>query len=93
MQPWYLTWGLVLLAAADGGRSARRIMVISIVASFLVLPAGPSLGEVIFSRGYEPLFAKTLAALTVLVAIGFSAEWRQSWHNRRQLLDKLRTSR
>ena len=83
MQPWYLTWALVLLAAADGGRSGHRIVFVSVLMSFLVLPAGPSLGNAIFHGGYQATMAKTAAVLVVLIAIGFSAEWRETWQNRR----------
>jgi hypothetical protein len=82
MQPWYLTWALVLLAAADGGRSGHRIVIVSVLMSFLVLPAGPSLGNAIFHIGYKTTMAKTAAVLVVLVAIGFSSEWRQTLQNR-----------
>jgi hypothetical protein len=85
MQPWYLTWALVLLAAADGGRSGRRIVVVSVLMSFLVLPAGPSLGNAIFHGGYQATMVKTAAVLVALIAVGFSAEWRETWQNRRVL--------
>lgn len=83
MQPWYLTWGLVLLAAAEGGRPGRRIVAVSVLMSFLVLPAGPSLGTVIFHEGYQTPMAQTLAVLVLLVLVGFSAELRRSWRKRR----------
>lgn len=43
-QPWYLTWGLLLVAAAVGGRHSRWFVVLSVIMAFATLPIGPGLG-------------------------------------------------
>ena len=40
VQPWYLSWGLVVLAAVATGRVRTLIVGSSIVAAFIGLPAG-----------------------------------------------------
>jgi alpha-1,6-mannosyltransferase len=37
VQPWYLVWGIAILAAAYGARSASGIVLLTTVASFLGL--------------------------------------------------------
>lgn len=43
-QPWYLTWGLMLLAATSAGERNRGLVTSCVVAMFVVLPIGPQLG-------------------------------------------------
>jgi alpha-1,6-mannosyltransferase len=45
VQPWYLTWGLVLMAAAVAGDACRLLVGVSAVLVFLTLPGGPLLGQ------------------------------------------------
>jgi hypothetical protein len=42
VQPWYLLWGVVVLAAAVGARAATALAVASLVLCLLVLPSGRS---------------------------------------------------
>ncbi len=46
-QPWYLTWGLMLLAASTAGERNRGLVVGCAAATFVVLPIGPQLGLVL----------------------------------------------
>ncbi len=46
-QPWYLTWGLMLLAATSAGERNRGLITGCVVAMFVVLPIGPQLGLVV----------------------------------------------
>ena len=46
-QPWYLTWGLMLLAATSAGERNRGLITGCVVAMFVVLPIGPQLGLVL----------------------------------------------
>lgn len=43
-QPWYLTWGLLLLAATSAGERNRGYVALCASAAFVVLPVGPQLG-------------------------------------------------
>jgi hypothetical protein len=43
-QPWYLTWGIMLVAAASAGQRNRTLVTGCAVAAFVVLPVGPQLG-------------------------------------------------
>ncbi len=49
-QPWYLTWGLVLLAATTAGERNRALVAACAAAVFVVLPMGPQLGLVVLDR-------------------------------------------
>ncbi|MGH9304673.1 MAG: polyprenol phosphomannose-dependent alpha 1,6 mannosyltransferase MptB, partial [Acidimicrobiales bacterium] len=40
VQPWYLVWGIILLAPVAEGRTRAAIIVLSVVSSFLGLPGG-----------------------------------------------------
>lgn len=62
-QPWYLTWGLVLLAATTGGERNRAFIVGCAVALFAVLPMGPQLGLVLLDN--SSLTQLVLAALVL----------------------------
>ncbi len=42
-QPWYLLWGLMLLAPTSAGARNRSFVAISAMASLVVLPTGPQL--------------------------------------------------
>lgn len=49
-QPWYLTWGLLLMAAATAGERNRWLVTGCAVAAFVVLPVGPQLGLVLLEN-------------------------------------------
>ena len=49
-QPWYLTWGLILLAATSAGDRNRGFVAVCAAAVFAVLPIGPQLGWVLLDN-------------------------------------------
>ena len=64
-QPWYLTWGLMLLAASSAGQRNRALVTSCAVGAFLVLPVGPQLGLLLLDRSGKA----SLALAAVLLAI------------------------
>ena len=65
-QPWYLTWGLVLLAASTAGARNRGLVALCAAAMFAVLPIGPQLGLVLLDNASSTRLAVAVAALAVL---------------------------
>lgn len=66
VQPWYLTWGLVLLAAVAEGRIRSALIVLTVSAPFLGLPGGRTM--LIELLHADPLvLAISLVALLVFV--------------------------
>lgn len=61
-QPWYLTWGLMLWAAASAGDQNRAYLTITAVAAFVVLPVGPQAGVVLLeNNGVASMLLAALA--------------------------------
>ncbi|MGF1597687.1 MAG: polyprenol phosphomannose-dependent alpha 1,6 mannosyltransferase MptB [Acidimicrobiales bacterium] len=68
-QPWYLTWGIMILAASSAGERNRSFVTGCAVAAFVVLPVGPQLGLLVLDGSG----AGTLTlAVALLVALTFS---------------------
>lgn len=65
-QPWYLTWGLLFIAAGSAGSRNRAFMVLSAFASFVVLPVGPQLGLALLEQTGAGVIALTMAILVLL---------------------------
>ena len=65
-QPWYLTWGLLLMAAGSGGARNRAFMVLSAFAAVAVLPIGPQLGLVLLADTTSVVIALAMATLVLL---------------------------
>jgi len=65
-QPWYLLWGMAIMAAAVAGTPARAFVLVSVVMSFAVLPVGPRLGDELL-RTHHPL--QLVAALVLLLPL------------------------
>jgi hypothetical protein len=66
VQPWYLTWGLVLLAPVAEGKIRSTLIALSVVSPFLGLPGGRELLAQLFHA--QPIvLAITLAALLAFV--------------------------
>jgi hypothetical protein len=66
-QPWYLTWGIMLLAASSAGERNRSFVTGCAMAAFVVLPVGPQLGLLVLEDtgiGTIALAVALLAALT-----------------------------
>ena len=68
-QPWYFTWGLLLLAAATSGTRNRTLVGFSAAACFFVPPVGPGLG---FALIDGPGYVKTAIGLLILFALTLS---------------------
>ncbi len=73
-QPWYLTWGLILWAAASAGNDNRVYIGLCIASAFVVLPMGPRLGDVVLDDRSMSSILLVGAALSLLavVALRFS---------------------
>ena len=82
-QPWYLTWGLILLAASSAGERNRGFVALCAVAVFAVLPIGPQLGLVVLDNNSAGRLA---VAAAVLLALTFSPR-PDATPRRRQNLD------
>ncbi len=65
-QPWYLTWGLMLLAASTAGARNRGLVALCAVAVFAVLPIGPQLGLVLLDSSSSTRLAVAFVVLAVL---------------------------
>ncbi len=68
-QPWYLTWGLVLWAAASAGNDNRAYIGLCIAAAFTVLPMGPRLGDVVLDDRSTTSIVMVGAALSLLALV------------------------
>ena len=66
VQPWYLSWGLVVLAPVATGKVRTLIVGSSIVAAFIGLPAGRQLVSGLFSADPLTLAVALLACLAIL---------------------------
>lgn len=64
-QPWYLTWGVMLVAATSAGERNRTLVATCAVALFSVLPIGPQMGLVVL----DSVGRLTLAAAATLLLI------------------------
>ena len=65
VQPWYLSWGLVLLAPVATGKVRSLLITLSIGSAFLGLPGGQELVHDLLSS--NPL--DVAGALVILLAI------------------------
>lgn len=68
-QPWYLTWGIMLLAATSAGERNRSFVGGCAVAAFVVLPVGPQLGLLLLQ---DTGLASVTLALVLLALLTFS---------------------
>ena len=78
VQPWYLAWAMVMLAAVAEGRTRTMLIVVSIVASFLGLPGAVSLVKQ-FEEANVYLLALACLALLVLLAIPLVVRFRRAF--------------
>ncbi|MFV0523069.1 MAG: polyprenol phosphomannose-dependent alpha 1,6 mannosyltransferase MptB [Acidimicrobiales bacterium] len=81
-QPWYLTWGSLLLAATSGGARNRTLVVGCAVAAFVVMPVGPQLGWLLVDDLHT---VSVVVAVAVLVALTFNPRIAPSPRRRHEL--------
>ena len=66
VQPWYLSWGLILLAPVAQGRTRTTLIVLTVISPFIGLPGGSTLVSELLHA--DPLvIAITLVALLLFV--------------------------
>jgi alpha-1,6-mannosyltransferase len=80
VQPWYLTWGVILLAPVAVGRLRTVLIALSIASPFIGLPGGRTLLDELIHANPLAVAAALLALLAVLLApIGrWATAWRDS---------------
>jgi alpha-1,6-mannosyltransferase len=76
VQPWYLSWGLILLAPVAFGQLRSLIIGLSMVTAFIELPGGTQLVTTLF-HGDPLLIVLTLLWLLIVVTVPLS-----SWDRR-----------
>lgn len=78
VQPWYLVWGIVLLAASYEGREHFWLLLLSIVAPFMGLPGGAQLLEgLVHASVIAMIAALAILLATVVAPLGSWSQW--SW--------------
>jgi len=81
VQPWYLTWGVVLLAPVATGKLRAVLVALSALAPFIGLPGGRTLLDELIHYNPVAVAAALLVLLGVLLApIG---RWSSSWRDPR----------
>ena len=85
VQPWYLSWGLVLLAPVALGQLRSLIIGLSMVTAFIELPGGTQLVTTLL-HGDPLLIVLTLLWILVVMTVPLS-----SWDRRRPVLEAERT--
>jgi hypothetical protein len=75
VQPWYLSWGLVLLAPVALGQLRSLVIGLSMVTAFIELPGGTQLVSTLF-RGDPLLIVLTLLWLLIVLTVPLSS-WDQ----------------
>ncbi len=73
VQPWYLSWGLVLLAPVALGWLRTLIIWLSMVTAFLELPGGADLFKTLIHGGDPLLIVLTLLWLLVVLTVPLSS--------------------
>jgi hypothetical protein len=79
VQPWYLTWGVVLLAPIAAGKLRAVLVAVSALSPFIGLPGGRTLLDELIHYNPVAVAAALLVLLGVLLApIG---RWSSSWQD------------
>ncbi len=65
-QPWYLTWGLLILAATMAGEPNRGFVAACAFAALVVLPVGPQLGLALIETWRVIPIVMAMAALALV---------------------------
>jgi uncharacterized membrane protein len=78
VQPWYLVWGIIVLAASYQGREHFWLLALSITSPFLGLPGARDLWQgLIDAPILEMVIAVVILVGTLLVPMGRWTQW--SW--------------
>jgi len=79
VQPWYLTWGVILLAIVATGRLRSLLIALSVASPFIGLPGGRTLLDQLIHSNPLAVAAALLVLLGVLLApIG---RWATAWRD------------
>jgi hypothetical protein len=79
VQPWYLTWGVVVLAPVASGKLRAVLVALSALSPFIGLPGGRTLLDELIHYNPLAVAAALLVLLGVLVApLG---RWSSSWED------------
>ncbi len=74
-QPWYLTWGLMLWAAASAGEENRGFVWGCIAAAFVVMPMGPHLGAIALDNSSLRSIILAAGTLVAVMVAGPGGGW------------------
>jgi len=77
VQPWYLTWGIILLAPVAVGKLRSAIIVLSIASPFIGLPGGRQLLQQLVH--YDPLSEAAALIFLLAVLVAPLGRWSRSW--------------
>jgi hypothetical protein len=89
VQPWYLAWGLVLLAASYQGREHFWLLALSITGPFIGLPGGRQLlGGLVHSNPLLIALAVAVLGGVLVLPMGRWTQW--SWPERQLELSEQR---
>jgi hypothetical protein len=78
VQPWYLAWGLVLLAASYKGREHFWLLALSITGPFIGLPGGRALlADLVHSNPLLIALAVAILGGLLILPMGRWTQW--SW--------------
>ena len=71
VQPWYLTWGLILLAPVAEGRIRTVLITLSVISPFIGLPGGRTLVlQIVHADPIELAIALVALLLFVVAPLG-----------------------
>ncbi len=79
VQPWYMTWGLILLAPVAVGKLRSLIIAFTIASPFIGLPAGRKLVYELFH--YNPLMVAGALLLLLAVLVAPMGRWSTAWRD------------
>jgi len=79
VQPWYLSWGVIVLALVATGRLRSLIVAICVLSPFIGLPGGRTLlDQLIHSNPLSVAAALLVLAVVLVVPLG---RWTQAWRS------------
>lgn len=79
VQPWYLTWGVVLLAPVATGRLRSLLVALSVLSPFIGLPGGRTFFDELIH--YNPISVAAGLLLLLAVFVAPIGRWSSSWRD------------